>query len=189
MAMTKSFATVPLALFLALFLTLSRTLFLSGPLLLGGCMGHVRQPELSAQAPRFDALAFFAGHSQGTGTLDKMVGETVHVRVSSTGTRLPDGSLRLVQRVAQGTRPERKRVWILRETAPGRYAGTLTDAAGPVTGEADGNRLHLSYRMKGGLTVDQWLYLEPGGRVAQNHMKVSKLGVAVAKLDETIRKE
>ncbi len=141
------------------------------------------------EALAFDALAFFEGHSEGVGTLDKMVGKTEQMRVSSEGTRLADGSLRLVQRVTQGARRERKRTWIIRETAPGRYAGTLTDAAGPVRGESDGNRLHLAYVMKGGFMVHQWLYLQPGGRVAQNRMRVSKLGMAVARLDETIRKQ
>ena len=86
-------------------------------------------------------------------------------------------------------KPERKRTWVIHETAPGRYAGTLTDAKGPVTGSSEGNVLHLAYTMKGGFGVDQWLYLQPGGKVALNRMKVSKLGITVAKLDETIRKE
>ncbi|WP_420606306.1 DUF3833 family protein [Novosphingopyxis sp.] len=158
-------------------------------LALSACIGQVQAPDLAAPTPRFDALAFFEGHGEGTGTLDKLVGKSERTRVSSEGTRLADGSLRLVQHVTEGDKPERKRTWNIRETAPGRYAGTLTDAAGPVTGESEGNRLHLAYRMKGGLGVDQWLYLEPGGRVAQNRMKVSKLGVAVARLDETIRKQ
>ena len=167
----------------------SLILALGAPLLLGGCLGQVRQPALAAPQPRFDALAFFDGHSEGIGTLDKIVGKTERTRVSSDGERLADGSLRLVQRVTEGDKPERRRTWIIREAAPGNYTGTLTDAAGPVTGESDGNRLHLAYKMKGGLDVNQWLYLQPGGKVAQNRMKVSKLGIAVARLDETIRKQ
>ena len=158
------------------------------PCLLGGCIGPVRDSQFAAAAPRFDALAFFEGHSEGTGTLDKMVGKTERVRVSGDGTRLANGSLRLVQHVTEGDKPERKRSWIIRESAPGVYTGTLTDAVGAVTGETDGNRLHLAYKTKGGFSIDQWLYLEPGGRVAHNRLKASKLGVAVARLDETIRK-
>jgi hypothetical protein len=164
-------------------------LALAAPLVLAGCIGQVTAPELAAPTPRFDALAFFEGESTGLGTLDKIVGKTATTRVSSTGSRQPDGSLRLVQRVTEGAKPQRTRSWVIRETMPGQYEGKLTDATGPVTGESNGNRLHLAYRMKGGFDVDQWLYLEPGGRVAQNHMKVSKLGVAVARLDETIRKQ
>ncbi len=166
-----------------------RVLALAILLALSACLGPMRDPALAAPGPRFDALAFFEGHSEGIGTLDKMVGKTEHMRVTGDGTRLADGSLRLVQRVTEGDKPERKRTWIIRETAPGVYAGTLTDAVGPVTGESDGNHLHLAYRMKGGFGVHQWLYLEAGGKVAQNRMRVSKLGVAVAELDETIRKQ
>ena len=168
-----------------------KRLFLAAlmPLALTACLGQVREPSLAAPAPPFDALAFFEGHSEGVGTLDKIVGKTEQTRVSSDGTRLDDGSLRLVQHIEEGDKPERKRTWVIHETAPGRYAGTLTDADGPVTGSSEGNRLHLAYTMKGGLGVDQWLYLEPGGKVALNRMKVSKLGITVAKLDEMIRKE
>ncbi len=42
--------------------------------------------------------------------------------------------------------------------------------------------------MKGGLRVDQWLTLLRDARIAQNRMIVRKLGIAVATLDETIRK-
>ncbi len=56
-------------------------------------------------------------------------------------------------------------------------------------GTSEGNCLQLAYRMKGGLGVDQWLYLQPGGKVELNPMKVSKLGITVAKLDETIRRK
>lgn len=40
--------------------------------------------------------------------------------------------------------------------------------------------------MKDGLHVEQFLYLRPGGPVAQNRMVVSKLGIPVAGLDETV---
>jgi hypothetical protein len=71
---------------------------------------------------------------------------------------------------------------------PGRYTGTLSDADGPVTGLVTGNRLRLSFRMRGGMDVDQWLTLAPGGRWARNVLRVSKFGMTVATLDETIRK-
>ena len=69
---------------------------------------------------------------------------------------------------------------------PGRYAGTLSDASGPVTADVAGNRLHIAFPMKGGLRAQQWLYLSPNGQVAQNRMVVTKLGIPVASLDEVI---
>ena len=53
----------------------------------------------------------------------------------------------------------------------------------------DGNRLHLRFTTTdGGLDAEQWLYLQPGGRVALNRMVLRKFGLPVATLDETIRK-
>lgn len=110
----------------------------------------------------------------------------VPVHVIGHGTVAPDGNLTLVQDVTQGSEPSKQREWQLRRVAPDRYTGTLTDAAGPVIADTAGNRLHIAYRQKDGLAVEQWLYLQPGGQVALNRMRVSKWGVAVAALAETI---
>lgn len=138
-------------------------------------------------APRFDALAFFEGESRGEGRLKvaTRAGRLVHVR--SSGHREGD-TLVLDQRVNAEGAPPRERSWRIREVAPGRYAGTLSDAAGPVSGETRGDRLHLSFRMKGGLKADQWLTLAPDGQSAHNVMKVRKFGIVIATLDETIRR-
>lgn len=87
----------------------------------------------------------------------------------------------------QGKKPER-REWRIREVSPGRYAGSLSDATGPVEGDVTGNCLHLSYPMKSGLKIEQRIYLQPGGRTALNRMTIRKLGVTVGHLAETIRK-
>jgi len=141
------------------------------------------------QAPgrRFDPRVFFDGRSRGEGRLKVVFRAARLVHVRSEGHR-EGPTLVLEQRVAEeGERP-RTRTWRIREVAPGRYAGTLSDAAGPVSGATQGNRLHLWFRMKGGLKADQWLTLAPDGCSAHNLMKVRKLGVVVATLDETIRR-
>jgi hypothetical protein len=43
-------------------------------------------------------------------------------------------------------------------------------------------------RAKGGLRADQWLTLQPGGAEVRNVMIIRKFGIAVARLDETIRR-
>ena len=42
--------------------------------------------------------------------------------------------------------------------------------------------------MKGGVQAEQWIYLQPDQRTALNRMRITKLGVTVAQIDETIRK-
>jgi len=110
------------------------------------------------------------------------------MHVSGSGRLLFDRTLVLSQTVAIEDRPIRMREWHLREITPGRFEGTLTEATGPVTGEIVDGRLHLRYPMKGSVIADQWLTLEPDGRTAHNHTIISKFGIPVAKLDETIRR-
>ena len=106
--------------------------------------------------------------------------------VEGHGVVRADGSIDLNQVVRSGDKAPTRRTWHLYRIAPGRYGGTLSDATGPVSGDVSGNRLHLSFAMTGGLHAEQFLYLRRGGQVAQNRMVVSKLGIPVASLDETI---
>ena len=139
-----------------------------------------------AAAASFDPLRFFAGRTEGTGRLRIMLHRARAVRVHGMGTAVPDG-LALVQTVEREDRPAATRRWLLRRVAPGRYAGTLTDARGAVSAEADGNRLHIAYRTKGKVRIDQWLTLAPDGLSATNRLTARRMGIVVARLDETIR--
>jgi hypothetical protein len=142
---------------------------------------------LAAPTPVFRPEVFFAGATEGHATLKVILHSRKPVHVIGHG-HTDHGTLILDQTVMQqGKKPE-QREWRIREVSPGRYTGTLSDATGPVTGDVSGNCLHLAYPMKGGLQVEQRLYLQPGGKVALNRMTVSKLGITVASLDETISK-
>ncbi|PAX06864.1 hypothetical protein CKY28_12355 [Sphingomonas lenta] len=107
--------------------------------------------------------------------------------VEGTGRLRRDGTLVLRQRVEEEGRRPRTRRWEIRRTGPTTYAGTLTDATGPVRAEASGNRLRIRYPSGAG-QVEQWLTLSPDGRTAQNRLTVKRFGVVVARVDETIRK-
>lgn len=157
-------------------------------LMLGACVptGHLNREQ--ASTPTFDPIIFFSGRTQGQGSLKVMNKHRQPTRVDGQGSVAADGSVLLEQEVTQGDRPSTQRTWHLRRVAPDRYQGTLTDAVGPVRGDVSGNLLHLSFVMKSGMRAQQWLYLEPGGQVVHNRMIVSKFGVAVARLDETIRR-
>jgi hypothetical protein len=154
---------------------------------LGGC---VPVPTIGAGAatPRFDPFVFFAGHSEGTATLRVVLARAVPVHVVSDG-HVEGAELVLDQTVTEGSKPPRHRQWRLHAVGPGRYAGTLSDAAGGVTAEAQGNRLHIAFAMKGGLPTQQWLTLAADGQSARNLLVVRKFGLAVAVLDETIRRD
>jgi hypothetical protein len=79
------------------------------------------------------------------------------------------------------------RTWRFRRIDEHRYAGTLTDAAGEVTGETTGNVFHLRYRMRSpAVDMEQWLSLQPDGQTVRNEATVTVLGVPWARLSEQI---
>lgn len=143
---------------------------------------------LAAATPTFDPLTFFAGQTRGEGQLKVVLRRRVTVSVDGTGKVMKDGSLVLDQVVTEGTKAPRVRRWHLRRTAPDRYEGTLTDAAGAVTAEVQGPRLHLSFITPSGFRVQQWLTLAPDGRSADNVLLARRFGVTVASLHERIAK-
>jgi len=154
-----------------------------------GCVPGDRVPPPSASAaPVFDPIAFFAGRTHGTGTLNILFSKTRPTDVRGVGVVTGRGEITLDQDVVQGQGAAKHRTWRLRRVALGRYVGTLTDAAGPVDVDAKGNTLHIAFAMKGGLRAEQRLYLQSGGQVALNRMTVRKLGVVVASLDERIER-
>ena len=153
---------------------------------LSGCVSAGRLPPARADTPAFDALAFFAGQSRGEGTLKIALRQPRAVSVASAGRWGSDGNLILDQTVSLAGQPATQRQWLLRREGQAGVAGSLSDAAGPVTGRIDGNRLHLRFSMKGGLRADQWLALQPGGQVLHNVMIVRKFGLPVARLEEVI---
>lgn len=147
----------------------------------------VAEPVPLASGPRFDPLEFFSGELVGKGRLKKVFSAPQATLVESHG-HIDNGVLTLTQVMHVGSKPAKTRTWSMRETGPDHYAGTLTGAQGPVTLETHGNRLHIVFKMKGGLPAEQWLTLSPDGRRAYNVMKVRKLGMVVAVLVEDIRK-
>lgn len=153
---------------------------------IGGCVPSGHLASAQAPAPAFDPVAFFAGHTEGRGSLAVTMRHRKPVLVEGHGTVTPDGGIDLAQNVRQGDGKPTHRIWHLRRVAAGRYAGSLSDARGPVTGEVEGNCFHLRFALKGGLRVQQWISLAPGGQTARNWMIVTKFGVTVARLDETI---
>jgi len=131
---------------------------------------------------------FFAGRTEGNGSVRIIMSGTSNVRTQGQGRVLPDGTLVLEHVVHQQGAPERRRTWRMRRTAPGRYTGTISDARGPVTAESSGNRVHVTYRTREGHSVDQWITFNPDGRTATNNMTFRRMGIRVATLQETIRR-
>lgn len=156
------------------------------PLTLTACATSIRLP--AAEQARFDPIAFFSSGSVGTGTIDQIFSDPKPLSVRSSGRTELGGGLTLTQQIREGSKPERTRTWTMRAAAPGRYTGTLTEAVGPVTVTVEGPRAIIDYRMKDGLAVRQQLALQADGRTLLNHLVVTKWGIRVATVRETIRR-
>jgi hypothetical protein len=156
--------------------------------LLTGCLATHPPVEPVPAAPPFDPFAFFEGRTEGLGTLRIRGQGPEIVQVEGRGEVLADTTFRLVQTIRRGDGGPSTRTWVLRRTGPGRYVGTLSDAAGDVTAETEGSVLRIRYRMGTATTMSQDLTLQPGGRVALNLSTVRVLGVPWARLEEQIRR-
>lgn len=129
------------------------------------------------------------GRTEGNGTLKIVMSKAEAVKVRSRGHVEADGTLVLDQVVERPSEEPERREWRFRKLGPGRYAGTLSVAEGPVAVAVSGNRLHLKYRLKKGrVAVEQWVYLQPGGKSARNTMTLHRMGMKVGTHDEMIRK-
>lgn len=155
-------------------------------LALSGCATPAALPADAGAA--FDPVQFFSGRTRGEGILHKAIGGSSRITVASTGRVDERGTMILDQAIAgEGKRPRLRR-WVMRPAGPNRFTGSLTDAAGPVEFTVAGPRATIRYRMKGGMAVEQRLALQPGGRTLLNRLTVSRFGLRLATLDETIRK-
>lgn len=145
---------------------------------------------LVAAAPahaQFNPVEFFRGRTHGDGTLKVIFQSTTRITVDSEGRPESDGSLLLEQVIHEPGKPARTRYWRLRQTAPHRFDGTLTDAAGPVRVDLVNGHVHIRYTGKDHLDFDQWL-IPIGPKEVQNKMRVKRFGIVVAHFDEVIRK-
>ena len=161
-------------------------------LALSACATVLPPAAFEASRPEFRPDAVFAGATTSSGVLEDASGApTRRFHVEGTGDVLPDGTLRLAQEITFDGDPPTRRTWLLRRLDAHRYAGTLTDAAGPVRAEAYGALFHLRYPMRHPFAgaMEQWLYLQPDGRTVVNEATVRVLGLVVAHLSERITRE
>jgi hypothetical protein len=159
---------------------------------LGGCIDKLPPSAFADGTPEMRPEVFFAGATSSSGVQETASGApTRRLHVTGAGDILPDGSLRLVQHITFDHDTPTTRTWVLRRLDAHRYTATLTDASGPVEGEAYGDLFHLRYPMQSpaGGEMEQWLYLQPDGRTVMNEATVSVLGIVVAHVSERITHE
>jgi hypothetical protein len=135
----------------------------------------------------FNPVEFFKGRTHGEGMLKIIFQSAKKMSVDSEGVAEKDGSLVLKQVIHEPGKPPRTRYWRMRQTAPNRFEGTLTDAASAVRVDVGNNSIRIRYTAKDHLNFDQTL-TPVSPREVHNQMKVKRFGITVANYDETIRK-
>lgn len=149
--------------------------------------------RLATQPAGADQMLFtpqngLSGPSHGDGSLRIFLGQPRAFHVISQGQNESDGSFTLKQTIAYAGKAPQTRQWNIQQVTPLRYSGTLSDAAGTVSGHTNGRRLFLRYRIKGPLVMQQTLELMPDGTTINNVGQITLLGIPVGSLHETIRR-
>ena len=145
--------------------------------------------QTKAGSTEFTPQNGFSGRSEGNGKLKLFFSKRRPFHVESHGNDQPDGTFRLDQTVTFQGQKSQERFWLLKTTRQNHYTGTLSDAAGTVTGFTNGARLRLKYRVKGPLIMHQTLELMPDGKTIDNVGRVTLLGITVGHLHETITRK
>lgn len=169
----------------------SSILAFSGALLLSGCAMPMRPPGFAAARPLFEPETYFSGRTHSWGLLQSGSGApTRTLTVQGLGQAQPDGAFRLDQTTTRQGKSD-TRTWSIHRLDAHHYEASLSDAAGPVRGEAWGNLVHFQYALKGkpGVTVEQWLYLQPDGVTVLNEDVIRAFGLVVYRLSEVITRE
>ena len=162
----------------------SRLLLTAVPLALVGASASAGS---SSSDPSSDPMRFFEGRTEGLSTIKLMMRKPYRSRTTGEG-EINDGVLRLVQRVHEEGKPPFERRWRMRQVAPGRYSGTMSEAIGAVQVDKVGEGYRFRFRMKGNLSIEQWLIPLPGGTSARTKLSIRKFGLTVGKSEGTIRK-
>jgi uncharacterized protein DUF3833 len=156
-------------------------------LLLSALAGLLLLAQAAAAVP-LPHEQFFVGRTAGESRVSVLFSGSHGVRDRGRGRIDRSGALVLDQIVEEEGKPARRRSWRLVRAGANRFTGTISDAGGPVAGEVLGNVLHLRYRTLEGVSVEQWITLHPGGRIAHNRMTFHRFGLNVATLEGTIRR-
>lgn len=152
----------------------------AGKLLAGAALCLVLAPGSATAVSLGQPLQFFSGRTEMVSTVKVLAKKPYRSRTLGSGRILSDGSLALIQQVFDEGRPPEQRNWKIRKLGPGRFGGTMSEAVGPVVVEQVGGRYRFKFRMKGNLSVEQWLTPLDGGEAAKSNLTVRKFGFRVA---------
>ena len=153
------------------------------------------QPQdFAGSTTHFDLLRYFTGPTKSWGVYENGGGTPKRCfKADSIGTRQPDGSLILRQHFVYSQGKDTSRVWRIRRVDATHWEGTANDMVGVARGECEGNAFYWTYN----ITVDrnnplatvhvrQWIYQPEGTDTVMTRLVVTKLGVPLFEVTESI---
>lgn len=144
---------------------------------------------VGAQAEKLHSpLKFFEGRTVGQSIVKITMRKAYASHTRGNGQIASDGSLYLMQQVEEDGKKPFQRVWRMRQLAPGRFSGTMSEAVGAVTVDEVGNRYRFRFRMKGNVNVEQWLTPLPDGMSAKSEVTIRKFGMVVGRSSGMIKR-
>lgn len=138
--------------------------------------------------PLKQPLRFFEGRTESVGTIKAMMKTTHRVESIGHGTIDADGALTLIQQVRDEGEAPHQRVWHIRKVGPTKFAGTMSEAEGPISIEQVGDGYCFRFNIRGGLAAEQWLIPNRDGNSGLSLLTVRKFGITVARSKATIRR-
>ena len=158
------------------------------PVAAAAIVGLALSADVASAERLSDPLSFFEGRTESTATVKVMTKKPYHSRSIGRGEISKDGALHLVQRVEDEGKAPYERRWVIRQVGPGRFSGTMNEATGPVTVEEMGGGYRFRFKMKGSVSVEQWLTPLPGGKAARSKVTIRKFGMTVGKSEGMVKK-
>ena len=135
-----------------------------------------------------DPIRFFQGTTETLSTVKVVMKKSYRSRSIGRGRIDESGTLVLIQKVEDEGRAPTERRWQIRQIAPGRFSGSMSDARGLVTITQVGGRYRLHFKTKSRLAVEQWITPSADGRFARTESTIRQVGIKVATSNGTIHK-
>jgi hypothetical protein len=133
-------------------------------------------------------LAFFEGDTERLSMVRVLMRKPYRSRTVGYGTIQPDGTLNLIQTTFEQGKPVKTRRWNIRQVSPTRFLGSMTEAASPVRVDLVGSRFRFQLKLRGDLSVEEWLTPLADGKTVRTRTTIRKWGVQVASSEGIIRR-
>lgn len=135
-----------------------------------------------------EPLRFFEGKTVTQTKVSILFRAPFSSRSLGQGKINPDGSLSFIQMVEEDSRSPFQRSWHIKQVAPGKFSGTMSDAIGPVVVDELGGRYRFRFAMKDSVKIEQWLDPADDGMSATIRTTIRKHGIVVGHSTGAIRR-